>query len=623
MRQRWDRWWLEAVRPRLEILRYTAVAGGRLVTVLITVNVLLGVLPVLFVVATSLLVGRVPPAVEGGVGSAAWDRLVVAFVAAAAAFVAQQLLAPLQSSLGELLKRRVDAHVHDRLIGLSLRSSGIGPLEDQAALDALKEASRTLEAAWRTPGNATAGLLHLTARYVQLAGFSTLVAVVWSWWVGATVFAATMVFRYGNRGGLRKFSQVWRDITAIERRNDYLRSTGAGSGAAKELRVFGLTGWLTGRYRASSLEMLAPIWRARRRIYLWPYFGYTALGVSVAAAVLAALGRAAAHGDISLTDLALGMQATIAALLLGSYYEESDDHTQFGMLAVRGIEEFEERIERFEERSAAPPAVAVADPCGRPGDGIRFTGVSFSYPGSDRLVLDQLDLDLPAGVCTAIVGLNGAGKTTLVKLLGRLHEPTAGAVLVDGIDLRSFPVAAWRRQIGVIFQDFTRYELAAADNIAFGAVERPADPEAVARAAAKAGILDALSALPMGLQTPLSRQYDEGTDLSGGQWQRIAIARALYALDAGAQVLVLDEPTAALDVRAEAEFFDSFVELTRGVTTLLISHRFSSVRHADRIVVLEHGRVVETGAHEALLAAGGRYAALFALQAERFAAGAQ
>jgi ATP-binding cassette subfamily B protein len=236
-------------------------------------------------------------------------------------------------------------------------------------------------------------------------------------------------------------------------------------------------------------------------------------------------------------------------------------------------------------------------------------------------VLDHLDLTLNAGDCTAIVGLNGAGKTTLVKLLARLYEPTSGAVQVDGRDAREFTVDAWRRQIGVIFQDFTRYELSVTDNIAVGAIERPVDMAVIRAAADKAGMVEAIDALPCGFDTLLARHYDDGAELSGGQWQRIAIARALYAVDAGARVLVLDEPTAALDVRAEAEFFDQFVALTRGVTTLLISHRFSSVRHADRIVVLEDGRVVEDGTHESLLAGGGRYADLFHLQAERFAAG--
>jgi ATP-binding cassette subfamily B protein len=182
-------------------------------------------------------------------------------------------------------------------------------------------------------------------------------------------------------------------------------------------------------------------------------------------------------------------------------------------------------------------------------------------------------------------------------------------------------VRVWRRQVSVIFQDFLHYELSAADNISFGAVHAPRDPDAIRRAAERAGILDAFEDLPLGLDTPLGRMYEGGVDLSGGQWQRLAIARSLYALGAGARVLVLDEPTAALDVRAESAFFDSFVDLTRGVTSLLISHRFSSVRRADGIVVLDGGRVVEQGSHAELMEVDGTYARLFRLQAERFASG--
>jgi ATP-binding cassette subfamily B protein len=247
--------------------------------------------------------------------------------------------------------------------------------------------------------------------------------------------------------------------------------------------------------------------------------------------------------------------------------------------------------------------------------------VSFSYPGSERLVLDGLDLELPVGRCTAIVGVNGAGKTTLVKLLTRLHDPTAGRITADGIAIDDFDVRAWRRQVSVIFQDFVRYELTAADNIALGAAYAPRDETAVRRAAERAGALGAFSEHPQGLATMLGRGYEGGVDLSGGQWQRLAIARSLYALSAGAKLLVLDEPTSALDVRAEAAFFDSFVELTRGVTSILISHRFSSVRRADNIVVIEGGRVIEQGDHDELLAAGRTYSRLFNLQAERFAAG--
>jgi len=205
-----------------------------------------------------------------------------------------------------------------------------------------------------------------------------------------------------------------------------------------------------------------------------------------------------------------------------------------------------------------------------------------------------------------------------VKLLARLYEPTSGRILADGIDIRSFGVDDWRRRIAIIFQDFNRYELSAAENIGVGAVELRDNRDRVRAAARKAGILATLDRLPGGLDTPLARQYEGGSELSGGQWQRVAIARALFALENGASILVMDEPTAALDVRAEAAFFEKFVDVTRGATALLISHRFSSVRHADHIVVLAGGRVIEQGSHDELLAAEGRYAELFRLQAQRF-----
>ena len=609
----------ESVNSRLEIARELPKSGTGVTVSAIVLNVALGILPVLFILGTSFMLGRVPAASRGGIHSSAWNSLVVAFLLAASAFVVMQVLTPLQASLGELITRRVDGKAADRLISDALRTPGIGPLEDQELLDDLSDSATQLEFGYRTPGRACAGLVALIARYLQLVGLVALVGIVFSWLAATALFMATMLFRYGQRGGLRKYSAVFRAQVNIRRRTYYFRRIGLDPPAAKELRVFGLAPWVRERYRESSLEFMGPVWAERRRIYLKPFLLITAFALIVTAGALAALGHTAATGGIALRDLALTFQAAIAAINLGSHYPESDTQTQFGMMSYAGMLGFERGVEKYE--GSTVQLEPVRDPKGLPTKALRFDHVSFSYPSSERVVLNDFELSIAAGRSTAIVGLNGAGKTTLVKLLGRLYEPDSGCICTDGIDIRHFPIDDWHRQIGIIFQDFNCYELSAADNIGFGSIPNIGDREAIRTAARNAGILEAIERLPKGFDTPLSRQYEGGADLSGGQWQRIAIARALFALEGGASILVLDEPTAALDVRAEAAFFDNFVELTRGVTTILISHRFSSVRRADRIVVLQGGRVVEQGTHDELLAAEGRYAKLFQLQAERFARG--
>ena len=606
----------DVYRSYFRIAALVPTGGAGLVSLVIALNIVLGLLPIVFVVATSVMIGRVPDAVVGGVGSREWVGLVMAFIVAAAAFVAQQIIGPLQAALGELLARRIDGYVFDRLIAAALRSTGIGPLEDQSVLDDLAQAVNSLEQSFRTPGAACAGLLSLIGRYTQMLGCAAVVGLVFSWPAAAALVAATMVFRRGQRGGLRVYGRMFFTNIGMWREANYYRAIALRAGAAKEIRVFGLGDWLSDHYCKLQTTRLMAVWAERRRIYFAPYLVYTAFGLVVASLTLAALGRTAAAGTISLTQLALGLQAGLATLRLGEHFPEADTQTEFGMLAYDGVAGFERGVTAFHEKTVQ--LEPRRDPRGLPKGEIRFEHVDFHYPGSERPVLDHLELTLPAGRCTAIVGLNGAGKTTLVKLLARLYEPTAGRLLVDGIDVRSFGVDDWRRQIGVIFQDFNRYELTAAENIGFGAVELSDNRARIREAARRAGILTTLERLPHGLDTPLARQYKDGAELSGGQWQRVAIARALFALENGASILVLDEPTAALDVRAEAAFFDKFVDVTRGATAVLISHRFSSVRHADNIVVLAGGRVIEQGSHEELLAADGRYAELFRLQAERF-----
>jgi ABC-type multidrug transport system fused ATPase/permease subunit len=247
---------------------------------------------------------------------------------------------------------------------------------------------------------------------------------------------------------------------------------------------------------------------------------------------------------------------------------------------------------------------------GMPAREIRFRSVSFCYPGGVP-VLDGFDLTIPAGSSLAIVGQNGAGKTTLAKLLCRLYDPQSGAIEIDGVDLRTLDIDAWRERVTAVFQDFIRFELPLRDNVA------PAGaPDAVIEAA----LAEAGASHLAGLDTILARGYENGTDLSGGQWQRVALARALCAVKMGAGLILLDEPTAQLDVRGEAEIFERILKATRRATTILISHRFSTVRQADRICVLEHGRVIELGTHEELMALRGRYCTMFELQASRFEA---
>jgi ABC-type multidrug transport system fused ATPase/permease subunit len=263
----------------------------------------------------------------------------------------------------------------------------------------------------------------------------------------------------------------------------------------------------------------------------------------------------------------------------------------------------------------APAGALVAGD--RPADGlpareVRFRDVSFAYPGTDVPVLTGFDLTIPAGSSLAIVGQNGAGKTTLAKLLCRLYDPQSGAIEVDGVDLRQLDLESWRARVTAVFQDYLRLELPLRDNVA----PTGAPDEVVEAALAEAGATGLAT-----LDTILARGYPGGTDLSGGQWQRVALARALAAVQMGAGVVLLDEPTAQLDVRGEAEIFDRVLAATRHCTTILVSHRFSTVRHADRICVLEHGSVVEVGTHDELMAAGGRYRTMFDLQAQRFADG--
>jgi ABC-type multidrug transport system fused ATPase/permease subunit len=565
-------------------------AGGALAAAWWVVLVLRGVLPAAFAIAMGVLVG----AVQRG------DALAGPLALAGGVFVLLQVLTPIHQAVSANLGERTAAWLYDRLTAACVRPPGMGHLEDPKLTGDLTVA-RDFDLGMTGPP-LSISVDFIAGGLVELIGGLACAAVLagYAWWAPLVLAGAWLATHW-----LLRESAVWRErntdeVRAAQRHADYAYRLAVDPAPSKELRLFGLADWVLARFVAHRRRLHALQYEAtrlRERPLLWSLL----LVLGANAWVFWSLASAARDGSLSLGQVVVFAQSALGVSMIA-----------FGGLnwALDGAAAPVAAVLRLE--GAMAPAGALP-PGSRPAERmpareIRFRDLTFAYPGGAP-VLEGFDLAIPAGTSLAIVGQNGAGKTTLAKLLCRLYDPVAGAIEIDGVDLRELALEGWRKRVTAVFQDFTRFELPLRDNVA------PAGaPDEAVRAALTAAGAAGLAAL----DTVLARGYADGTELSGGQWQRVALARALCAVELGAGLVLLDEPTAQLDVRGEAEIFDRILAATRHCTTILVSHRFSTVRHADRICVLEKGRVVELGTHAELMAAGGRYRTMFELQAKRF-----
>ena len=558
------------------------------------VLLLRGLLPALFAIAMGVLVG----AIQRG------DSLAAPLGVAGTVFVLLQVLSPLHQAISANLGSRTAAWLYDELTIACVSPPGMGHLEDPRLTTDLTMA-RDFDLGISGPP-LSISMDFIASGLVQMAGglASAMVLAAYAWWAPLLLAGAWLATHW-----LLRESAIWRDrntdeVRGAQRHAEYAYRLAVDPPAAKELRLFGLAAWTVDRFTSRRRRLVDLQWEAtrlRERPMVWSVLLVLSANVLVFWAI--ASDAAAGHMGLSGTVTFAAAAAGVSMIAFGGLSWALDGASAPACAVLR-------------LRKAMAPAGALA--CGArgaqsmPAREIRFRNVRFAYATAGEPVLDGFDLTIPAGSSLAIVGQNGAGKTTLAKLLCRLYDPQEGAIEIDGVDLRELDLDSWRARLTAVFQDFIRFELPLRDNVS----PSGAPDDAIQAALAEAGAAHLAS-----LDTVLARGYEGGTDLSGGQWQRIALARALCAVKLGAGVVLLDEPTAQLDVRGEAEIFERVLAATRHATTILISHRFSTVRHADRICVLENGRVAELGTHDELIAAGGRYRTMFDLQASRFSVG--
>jgi ATP-binding cassette subfamily B protein len=598
----WTAWHdrLAALKQVPPVLRILWESGPAVVSLGILIRVVVSLLPIALLAVSKLIIDAIVNVVahHQPVSPYFWWLVAAEFALALLSSVLTRVLDYLDSLLSDKYTRHVSIEVMRHAAQLDVIA-----YEDPVFYDRLERA--------RVQATDRLGMIQSIGRLMQqvITTLSLSISIVYfSPWLLLLLVAGVLPAFLGEShfaflGYAKNFRQ-----TPMRRQLDYLRILGGSKEAAKELKLFGLSGFLTERFARISDQIYSEnVELSRRRLLAGGLLS-----------LLGTMGYYAAYVWVIWKTLAGVLSVGTLYFLAGAILQASNNIQQIFTTAA-GIADqalfLTDLLAFFEMKPtivSKPGALSAPRPIVR---GFEFRDVSFRYPGTSRLVLDRLNFSLLPGERVALIGENGEGKTTIVKLLTRLYDPTEGAIFLDGIDLREYDLEDLYREVGVIFQDFMRYELTARENIAVGRIEEIGDLDSIRMAARKSLADEVIARLAGGYEQMLGRRFHEGVDLSGGEWQKLALARA-YLRDA--QLLILDEPTAALDARSEFAVFQRFAELTQGKSALFISHRFSTVRMADRIVVLANGRIAEDGDHGQLMALGGRYAEMFEMQAASY-----